>query len=127
MLVEYAGFPARTLTGADIQVLPRILNGCILVFVFSVGISDLYILSRTLYALARDGKSPAFLAKTDRRVIPVPALAVSAALSLLAFMNVSNDSKTIFTDFINCITIFGLILWVYILASHVNFIRACRV
>ena len=111
---------------AGIKILPGILNGCILVFVFSAGISDLYISSRTLYALARDGKAPAFLAKTDRRDIPVPALAVSAALSLLAFMNVSNDSKAIFTYFINCITVFGLIVWVCILASHINFIRACR-
>lgn len=112
---------------AGIDVLPGILNGCILVFVFSAGISDLYISSRTLYGLARDGKAPAFLAKTDKRDIPVPALAVSAALSLLAFMNVSNDSKAIFTYFINCITVFGLIVWVCILASHINFIRACRV
>lgn len=112
---------------AGIDVLPGILNGCILIFVFSAGISDLYISSRTLYGLARDGKAPAFLAKTDSRDVPVAALAVSAVLSLLAFMNVSSESKKIFNYFINCITVFGLIVWICILLSHINFVRAYRV
>ncbi|EXJ87148.1 hypothetical protein A1O3_04107 [Capronia epimyces CBS 606.96] len=111
---------------AGIDVLPGFLNGCILVFVFSAGTSDLYISSRTLYGLARDGKAPAFLARTNNRGVPVPALAVSAALSLLGFMNVSNDSKKIFGYFINCITVFGLIVWVCILLSHIYFVRARR-
>lgn len=34
----------------------RILNACILVFVMSAANSDLYIGSRTLYALAAEGK-----------------------------------------------------------------------
>jgi amino acid transporter len=111
---------------AGIDILPGILNGCILIFVFSAGISDLYISSRTLYGLARDGKAPAFLAKTDSRDVPVAALAVSAVLSLLAFMNVSSESKKIFNYFINCITVFGLIVWICILLSHIKFVRAYR-
>ncbi|KIX01626.1 uncharacterized protein Z518_09352 [Rhinocladiella mackenziei CBS 650.93] len=109
---------------AGIEVLPGILNGCILVFVFSAGISDLYISSRTLYALGRDGKAPAFVAKTNNRDVPVAALASSAVLSLLAFMNVSNDSKKVFGYFINCITVFGLIVWICIFLSHINFVHA---
>ncbi|EXJ83321.1 hypothetical protein A1O1_06942 [Capronia coronata CBS 617.96] len=111
---------------AGIDVLPGFLNGCILIFVFSAGTSDLYISSRTLYGLARDGKAPAFLARTNSRDVPVAALGVSAVLSLLAFMNVSNDSKKIFNYFINCITVFGLIVWICILLSHISFVRACR-
>lgn len=109
---------------AGIDVLPGILNACILVFVFSAGISDLYISSRTLYGLAGSGKAPRFLAKTNDRGVPVAALAVSAAFALLAFMNVSSDSKKIFNYFINCITVFGLIVWVCILLSHIFFVRA---
>lgn len=63
---------------AGIQTLPGISNGCILVFVFSASISDLHISSRTLYGLSRDDKAPSFPAKTDKRDILVPALALEA-------------------------------------------------
>ncbi|KAK5223783.1 amino acid transporter [Exophiala xenobiotica] len=109
---------------AGIKVLPGILNACIMIFVFSAGISDLYISSRTLYGLAADGKAPRFLAKTNSRGVPVAAMGTSAAFALLAFMNVSSDSKKIFGYFINCITVFGLIVWVCILLSHIQFVRA---
>lgn len=109
---------------AGIEVLPGILNACILIFVFSAAISDLYISSRTLYGLAQNGKAPRILAITDSRGVPVLALSVSAIISLLAFMNVSSDSRTVFSYFVNCITVFGLIVWVCILLSHIKFVKA---
>ncbi|KAI9872896.1 MAG: hypothetical protein M1830_001074 [Pleopsidium flavum] len=111
---------------SGIHALPGILNGCILLFVFSAANSDLYIASRTIYGLAVEGKAPRFLAHTDRRGVPVYALGVSAAFSLLAFMNVSDDSKTVFGYFFNLVTIFGLLTWISILVSHIYFVRARR-
>ena len=55
------------ITLAGIKVLPGFLNGCILLFVFSASNSDLYIASRTIYSLAKQGNAPAFLARTDNR------------------------------------------------------------
>ena len=52
---------------AQIKVLPGILNGCILLFVFSAANSDLYIASRTIYGLALQQKAPKILARTDSR------------------------------------------------------------
>ncbi|KAL1874622.1 amino acid transporter [Paecilomyces lecythidis] len=112
---------------AGIEGLPGLLNACILIFVFSAGISDLYISSRTLYGLAQSGKAFQFLAKTDKRGVPVASLAVSALFTLLAFMNVSSNSKTVFQYFVNCITLFGLIVWVCILLSHICFVRARQI
>ncbi|EEP78936.1 hypothetical protein UREG_03782 [Uncinocarpus reesii 1704] len=109
---------------AAIPVLPDILNGCILVFVFSASNSDLYIATRTIYGLAREGKAPRILARTDRRGVPIYALALSSAFALLAFMNVSDDSKTIFGYFVNLVTIFGLLTWISILVTHIYFVRA---
>lgn len=111
---------------AAIPVLPDILNGCILVFVFSASNSDLYIATRTIYGLAREGKAPAILGRTDRRGVPIYALGLSAAFALLAFMNVSDDSKTIFGYFVNLVTIFGLLTWISILVTHIYFVRARR-
>lgn len=109
---------------AGIQSLPGIINGCILLFVFSASNSDLYIASRTLYGLASEGKAPAIFKRTDARGVPIYALGLSAAFALLAFMNVSDDSKTVFDYFVNLTTIFGLLTWISILVAHISFIKA---
>lgn len=111
---------------AGIKVLPGILNACILIFVFSASNSDLYIATRTIYGLAREGKAPKILARTDRRGVPIYALALSSAFALLAFMNVSDDSQTVFGYFVNLVTIFGLLTWISILVTHIYFIKARR-
>ncbi|KIW29253.1 uncharacterized protein PV07_05078 [Cladophialophora immunda] len=111
---------------AGITALPGILNGCILLFVFSASNSDLYIASRTLYGLASEGHAPALFRRTDSRGVPVYALGLSAAFALLAFMNVADDSKTVFGYFVNLVTIFGLLTWISILVAHICFVRARR-
>lgn len=39
-------------------------------------------------------------------------------------MNVGTASSTVFGYFVNLVTIFGLLTWISILASHINFVRA---
>lgn len=68
----------------------------------------MYIASRTIYGLAKEGKAPAFLARTDKRGVPYFALGFSALFGLLAFMNVVEDSKVVFGYFVNLVTIFGM-------------------
>ncbi|KAJ9304038.1 hypothetical protein DTO217A2_6490 [Paecilomyces variotii] len=109
---------------ATIPALPDILNVCILVFVFSASNSDLYIATRTIYGLAREGKAPRILARTDRRGVPIYALGLSSLFCLLAYMNVSSSSTTVFQYFVNLVTIFGLLTWISILVTHLYFIRA---
>jgi amino acid transporter len=109
---------------ANIPVLSHILNACILLFVFSAANSDLYIATRTIYGLAREGKAPKIFARTDRRGVPVPALAISSIIALLAYMNVSGDSRVVFKYFVNLVTIFGLLTWISILVTHIYFVRA---
>ncbi|KAF2745555.1 hypothetical protein M011DRAFT_479057 [Sporormia fimetaria CBS 119925] len=109
---------------ANIRHLPGILNGCILLFTFSASNSDLYIASRTLYGLADQGHAPKIFAWTDKRGVPVPALALSSCFCLLAMMNVSDDSITVFGYFVNLVSIFGLLTWVSILVTHIYFLKA---
>ncbi|KAF2721162.1 amino acid permease, partial [Polychaeton citri CBS 116435] len=109
---------------AGIDVLPGILNACILVFVFSASNSDLYIASRTLHGLAIKGQAPRFLAKTDKRGVPYYALGTCSVFALLAYMNVSSDAKHVFKYFVNLVSILGLLTWISILVSHIYFVRA---
>ncbi|KAH7231457.1 dicarboxylic amino acid permease [Fusarium solani] len=109
---------------AKIRTLPGIVNGCILVFVFSAANSDLYIASRTLYSLANQGQAPAVFTRTNNNGIPVASLALCTAFALLAFLNVSSNSRIVFTYFLNLVTIFGLLSWVSILTTHIYWCRA---
>lgn len=109
---------------AGIHYLPGILNACILLFTFSASNSDLYIASRTLFGLAERGHAPKIFRWTDKRGVPVPALAISAVFCCSAFMNAAEDSKVVFGYFVNLVTIFGLCSWISLLVSHIFFVRA---
>lgn len=111
---------------AGVPILPGILNGGILIFVMSAANTDLYIASRALYGLAVEKKAPAIFSRTNDRGVPVPALIASTSIALLAIMNVVDDSKQVFTYFVNTVTILGLITWVVILVTHIMFVRARR-
>lgn len=114
------------ISSAGIQILPSIFNGCILIFILSAANSDLYICSRTIYSLAVEGQAPRFLARTNARGVPFFALGVSSIFTLLAFMNVSSGSETIFSYLASFVTMFGLLVWISILTSHIFFVRARR-
>ncbi|KAL9026774.1 MAG: hypothetical protein Q9196_004615 [Gyalolechia fulgens] len=142
MLVPYnskaLSFATKQTTGASaspfvvamiesgITGLPGFLNACILIFVFSAANSDLYIATRTLYGLAKEGNSHRIFARTDRRGVPIYALGLSAAIACIAFLNVADDSKKVFGYFVNLVTIFGLLTWISILVTHIYFVRARR-
>ncbi|KAJ5963341.1 uncharacterized protein N7479_003217 [Penicillium vulpinum] len=110
----------------QVAALPHIINGCILVFVFSAANSDLYIATRTLYGLAREKKAPQIFARTNRAGVPIYSLALSASFCLLAFMSVSSTSKDVFGYFTDMVSIFGLLTWVSLLITHIFFVRARR-
>lgn len=111
---------------AGVSTLPHIINACILIFVFSASNSDLYIASRTLYGLASDRSAPAIFRRTDNRGVPWPSLMMCTLFALLAFLNVSDDSRAVFKHFVNLTTIFGLLTWISILITHIHFVKGRR-
>ena len=111
---------------SGIPTLPGFINACILLFVFSAANSDLYIATRTLYGLAKEGNSHPIFARTDRRGVPIYALGLSAFIALIAFLNVADDSRKVFMYFVNLVTIFGLLTWISILVTHIYFVKARR-
>ncbi|CCH41144.1 General amino acid permease [Wickerhamomyces ciferrii] len=111
---------------ASIGKLDHVINGCILIFIFSAANSDLYIGSRTLYGLACNGNAPKIFAKTNKYGIPSYALAVCTAFCGLAYMAVSSSSQEVFSHFVNVVSIFGLLTWISILLTHIGFTRAMK-
>lgn len=69
---------------AGIKGLPSVINAVILISAWSAGNSDLYASSRTLYALAIEGKAPAFLRKCTKGGLPVWCVFITGLFGLLA-------------------------------------------
>lgn len=111
---------------SGISVLPGFINACILIFVFSAANSDLYVATRVLYSLAKEGNSHRIFARTDARGVPVYALGLSSLIACIAFLNVASDSRIVFGYFVNLVTLFGLLTWISILVSHIHFVHARR-
>lgn len=112
------------ISNAGIKVLPQIINAAILLFILSASNSDLYIATRTLYGLSINGKAPSFFSKTNRMGVPYYALGFSSLFCALAYLNCSSNSATVFTYFVNVVSITGLLTWVSILVTHIFFMKA---
>jgi len=109
-----------------IKALGHIINGCILVFVMSAANSDLYIGSRTLFALAAEGKAPAIFRRVNSQGVPWPALILCTLFCSLTFLNVTKSASQVFGYFTNLVTLFGAITWMCILVSHLRFMSALK-
>ncbi|RYC83367.1 Dicarboxylic amino acid permease [Fusarium oxysporum f. sp. narcissi] len=109
---------------ASVRVVPHIINAAILIFVISASNTDIYISSRTLYALASDGLAPKIFKKTNENGVPVYALGVLALFCGLAFINIADDSTKVFGYFVNLTTIFALMTWILILVTYIYWCKA---
>lgn len=103
---------------AGIGKLDSIINAFLLVFTVSAANSDIYLAARTIWALAKDGQAPAIFHKTNKRGVPIAAVAVSSLFIALGFMNVTKDAATVFGYFVSLVTVFGALNWISILVSY---------
>ncbi|KAI0274681.1 amino acid permease [Gloeopeniophorella convolvens] len=106
---------------SGIKALPQIINACLLTSAWSAASSDLYTSSRALHGLAIAGNAPAIFKKTLSNGLPIAALCVSAAFSLLAFMGVHSGSGKVFNWFSNMTSIAGLLTWFGISVTYIRF------
>ena len=114
-------------TDAGIQKLADAVNGLLLVFTISAANSDIYLASRTAWALAKDRQAPQILQRTNKRGVPVPAVALSSLFIVLGFMNATNGAANVFNYFVSLVTVFGALNWVAVLVSYLFMIRAMKV
>lgn len=112
---------------AGINKLDHIINGAILLFIFSAANSDLYIATRTIYGLAKNGKAPKIFTRVTKNGVPYVSLAVSSLFGCLAYLNVSSGSAKVFGYFVNVVSIMGLLTWICILITHICFVKGMKV
>lgn len=110
-----------------IGVLPHIVNALIATSIFSAGNSYVYCASRTLYGLALEGKMPRFFASCTKRGVPYYCVALTLAIALLCFLEVSNDSAVVLQWFVNLVTASQLLNFAIISYTYLRFHEALRV
>lgn len=112
---------------AGISTLDSVINAGIIISAWSSGNSFLYMSSRSLYSMAKAGNAPAFFKLTNRWGVPLRAIATSSLFALLAYLNVSSSTSTVFNWFINLTNTAGFTSWVCCSIILLRFRAACKV
>ncbi|WHY59452.1 amino acid permease [Peribacillus simplex] len=100
-----------------------VMNAVVLTSLLSAGNSGLYASTRMLWSMAKDKQAPQFLAKVNRRGIPMNALILTTLIGGLAFLT-SILGDHVFTWLLNASGLTGFIAWIGIAISHYRFRRA---
>ena len=111
---------------AGVSALPDIFNAILLTVVLSAASSNVYSGSRILVGLAEERCAPAFLKVTSKRGVPYWATAVTGAMGLLAYMNLSANGGEAFNWLLNIVSVAGFIAWTCVLVCHISFMRALK-
>jgi amino acid transporter len=106
---------------SGVSVLPHIINGVVCTSAISSGSSCIFIASRTLYGLSRDGHAPKLFQKCNRFGTPYYAVGLTVLLLPLMYMSVGSDSSIVFNWFVNITTVAGLIGWIVIEITYLRF------
>ncbi|RMZ89212.1 hypothetical protein DV736_g3561, partial [Chaetothyriales sp. CBS 134916] len=111
------------ITRLGIPVLPDIINALLLTSAWSCGLELFYASTRSLYALAVDGKAPKLLLWTWKGVPTVCIIAVWL-VTLIAFMSAANNSLTVFTWITNIVGSGNLLIYCIFHLTYIRFRRA---
>lgn len=101
-----------------------LMNAVILTSVLSCGNSGLYVASRMLYSLSKEGKAPKFLSKVNKRGIPTNAIYATTLVACSAFLaSLLGDGK-IYYILYNASGITAFFAWLGIGICHYRFRKA---
>lgn len=104
----------------------NVLQSLMLTSIFSAGNTYTYCAVRNLYGLALEGRAPRVLAYTTKRGVPLYCFAIVMIFPFLAFLSVSKGSEQALTWLINITTAGGLIDYIVMSATYIQFYRACK-
>ncbi|RDB21097.1 General amino acid permease AGP2 [Hypsizygus marmoreus] len=109
-----------------IKILPHIVNALILTSVFSAGNGYVYCASRTLLGLALEGKLPKILTRCTTNGVPVYCVGVTLGVSLLSFLQVSNNAAVVLQWLVNLTTASQLLNYAIISFTYLRFYYALK-
>ncbi|WFD18465.1 hypothetical protein MCAP1_000668 [Malassezia caprae] len=110
----------------QIKVLPHIVNAIIILSTLSVANSSVYAGSRTMLSLAEQGFAPSLFKYVDRAGRPLPAVILSLAFGLLAFLIYASNEGTIFSWMLSISGLSAVFAWGSICFCHIRFRAAWK-
>lgn len=113
------------IANSGINILPSIINAVVLTSAFSAGNSFFYASTRVLYSTALDGKAPRFL-RYEKWGVPYGCVAITTALSLLVYLNVSASAAEVFFWISNLSSVSTLIVWTSISITYLRFYKGLK-
>ncbi|KAJ3115474.1 hypothetical protein HK100_001328 [Physocladia obscura] len=116
----------RVLQYAGIGVGADIMNAVILLSVFSAGNGAIYASSRTLQNIAANGMAPAIFSHTTSRGVPIVSMVITSLVGSLALIGAYVGNGIVYNFLLNVLSISGLITWLMVLVTHLNFRWAWR-
>ncbi|KAF2795190.1 amino acid permease [Melanomma pulvis-pyrius CBS 109.77] len=114
------------LEDANIAPAAHLINALIVISVLSAGNSSLYVASRTITHMARNGMAPKFLGKTDKRGVPWAALLFTNLFACIAFLSQSSSAGTLYNALITLSGVATFIVWAVIEFVHIRFRQALK-
>ncbi|KAL8830150.1 MAG: hypothetical protein Q9170_005871 [Blastenia crenularia] len=109
------------LSEAGIGAGASLINAVIVIAVISAGNSSLYVSSRTMLFMARNGKAPKILGKVNKAGVPWVALLFSNLIACIAFLSVSDSAGTVYEALITLSGVATFIVWGTISLLHIRF------
>ncbi|MBN9230201.1 MAG: amino acid permease [Legionella sp.] len=100
------------------------MNVVILIAIISTANSSMYIGSRILWFLAKEGHMPHVFSVVNHRGVPIYALAITSLVAMLAFLSSIFGNGTVYFWLLNATSLSGFIAWMGISISHYRFRKA---
>jgi arginine/ornithine permease len=100
-----------------------IMNFVILTALLSVGNSGLYAGTRMLYAMSKEKMASPFLAKVNKRGVPINALLFTIGIALLSLLSGFFAEETVFMWLLSVAGLGAQVGWISITASQIAFRR----
>ncbi|KAJ5594680.1 Amino acid/polyamine transporter I [Penicillium hispanicum] len=115
-----------TIALSDAGILPaaHLINALIVISVISAGNSSLYVASRTLLFMSRNGKAPRFIGRTNRAGVPWVGLIFTNVFACIVFLEQSSSAGTVYSALITLSGVATFIVWATIGICHIRFRRA---
>lgn len=96
---------------AGVGAAASVINAIIVIAVISAGNSSLYVSSRTLLFMARNGKAPKILGKVNKAGVPWVALLFSNLFACIAFLSLGSGAGTVYSALITLSGVATFIVW----------------
>lgn len=102
----------------------HIMNAVILTTILSAGNSGLYVCTRILWTLAKEGKAPRIFGRLTSQGIPIWCLVFTTVLASILFGISFIGNQVVYQWLVNVTGVMGFIAWFGIALSHWRFRRA---